>query len=170
MIQVFNFSVTGDCSNTGSGEVSFDITGTTPTVAPFSVTDATGLGLLPLSAGTLTYTVTGLTGGTYYATVADSSSEKIVQNIYISTGTTATIDSTAPSCGLDDGVITGFTSAVYGTSTFVLYDGSDNYITSASTPTPYYEFINLSAGTYYIVANDGGGCTGITASVILTPS
>ena len=170
MIQVFNFSVTGDCSNTGSGAVSFDITGTTPTVAPFSVTDATGLGLLPLSAATLTYTVTGLTGGTYYATVADSSSEKIVQNIYISTGTTATIDSTAPSCGLDNGVITGFTSAVYGTSTFVLYDGSDNYITSASTPTPYYEFINLSAGTYYIVANDGGGCTGITASVILTPS
>ena len=38
------------------------------------------------------------------------------------------------------------------------------------TPTPYYEFTNLSAGTYYIVANDGGGCTGITASVILTPS
>ena len=40
MIQVFNISVTGDCSNTGSGEVSLDITGTTTTVAPFSVTDA----------------------------------------------------------------------------------------------------------------------------------
>ena len=170
MIQVFNFNITGDCSNTGSGAVSFDITGTTPTVAPFSITDATGQGLLPLSAATLTYTVTGLTGGTYYATIADSSSEKVVQNIYISTGTTATIDSTAPSCGLDNGVITGFTSAVYGNSTFELYDGDNNYITSAITPTTYYEFTNLSAGTYYIVANDGGGCTGITSSVILTTS
>lgn len=170
MIQLVNFSVTGDCSNTGSGAVSFEITGTTPTVSPFSVTDATGQGLLPLSAATLTYTVTGLTGGTYYATIADSSSEKVVQNIYISTGTTATIDSTAPSCGLNNGVITGFTSGVYGNVTFQLYDGNDNYITSAVTPTSYYEFTNLSAGTYYIVANDGGGCTGITASVILTPS
>ena len=49
-------------------------------------------------------------------------------------------------------------------------DGSNNYITSAQTPNTYYEFTSLSAGTYYIIANDGGGCTGITASVILTPS
>jgi hypothetical protein len=166
-IQVYNYSVTGDCSNTGSGAVYFDITGDTPN---FSVTDATGLGLLPLSANTTFYSVTGMTGGTYYAQIADAGTTKIVQPIYISTGTTATIDSTATSCGLDNGVITGFTPTVYGNASFILYDGDDNYITSATTPTPYYAFTNLSAGTYYIVANDGGGCTGITASVILTPS
>jgi hypothetical protein len=166
-IQIYNYSVTGDCSNTGSGAVSFNITGDTPN---FSVTDATGLGLLPLSANTTFYSVTGMTGGTYYAQVVDAGTTKIVQPIYISTGTSATIDSTAPSCGLDNGVITGFTPTVYGNASFVLYDGNDNLITSASTPAPYYVFNNLSADTYYIVANDGGGCTGITASVILTPS
>jgi hypothetical protein len=166
-IQIYNYSVTGDCSNTGSGAVFFNITGDTPN---FSVTDATGLGLLPLSANTTFYAVTGMTGGTYWATVADAGTTKIVQAIYISTGTTVTIDSTPTSCGLDNGVITGFTSTVYGNATYALYDGDDNYITSATTPATYYEFTNLSAGTYYIVANDGGGCTGITASVILTPS
>lgn len=170
MIQVYNYSVTGDCSNTGVGAVTFEISGTTPTVSPFSVTDATGQGLLPLSAATVTYTVTGLTGGTYYAQIADSSSDKAVQNIYISTGTTATIDSIPTSCGLDNGVITGYTSGVYGNVSFVLYDGSNNYVNSATTTFNYYEFDSLSAGTYYIVANDGGGCTGITSSVILTPS
>lgn len=165
MIQVYDLSVTGDCSNTGTGAVFFNITGDTAT---YSVADAAGL-YLPSSASTTFYYVTGLTGGTYYVNVANVTT-KIVQPFYVSTGTTATIDSTAPSCGLDNGVITGFTSDVYGSATFVLYDGSNNYITSATTPTPYYEFINLSAGTYYIVANDGGGCTGITSSVILTPS
>ena len=170
MIQVYNYSVTGDCSNTGSGAVYFDITGSTPTVAPFSITDATGQGLIPLSAATTSYSVTGLTGGTYYAQIADSSTDKIVQNIYISTGTTATIDSIPTSCGFDNGVITGFTSAVYGNVTFLLYDGSDNYVTSGVSVSNFYEFTSLSAGTYYIVANDGGGCSGITSSVIITPS
>ena len=170
MIQVYNYSVTGDCGNTGVGAVSFNITGTPPTVSPFSVTDATGLGLIPLSAATLSYSVTGLTGGTYYATIADSSSEKIVYNIYISTGTTATIDSTPTTCGQNNGTITGFTSGVYGLVSFNLYDINDNLISGVTTSNSYYEFTSLSAGTYYIVANDGGGCTGITASVILTPS
>lgn len=170
MIQVYNYSVTGDCGNTGVGAVSFNITGTTPTVSPFSVTDATGLGLIPLSAATLSYSVTGLTGGTYYATIADSSSEKIVYNIYISTGTTATIDSTPTTCGQNNGTITGFTSGVYGLVSFNLYDINDNLISGVTTSNSYYEFTSLSAGTYYIVANDGGGCTGITASVILNPS
>ena len=169
MIQIYNYNVTGDCSNMGVGAVSFDITGTT-VVPPFSVTDATGLGLLPLSAATFTYSVSGLTGGTYYAEISDSSTVKQVFNIYISTGTTATIDSVPTTCGIDNGVITGFTSGVFGSVSFVLYDGDDNYIESATTPFNNYEFTSLSAGTYYIVANDGGGCTGITSSVILTPS
>ncbi len=166
-ILIYNYSVTGDCSNTGSGAVSFDITGSTPTVSPFSISDATGQGLLPLSAATNTYSVTGLTGGTYYAQLTDSSTEKEVLNIYISTGTTATIDSSNTTCGQNNGTITGFTSGVYGLVSFNLYDISNNLISGVTTSNSYYEFTSLSAGTYYIVANDGGGCTGITASVIL---
>ena len=166
-IQIYNYSVTGDCSNTGSGAVYFNITGDTPN---FGVVDGTGLGLLPVSANTTTYYVNGLTGGTYWAEVYDASATKVLQPIYISTGTTTSIDSTPTTCGLNNGVVTGFTSGLYGNASFVLYDGSDNYITSATTPTPYYAFTSLSAGTYYIVANDGGGCTGVTASVIVTSS
>jgi large repetitive protein len=166
-IQINNYSVTGDCSNTNSGAVYFRITGDTPN---FGVVDGSGLGILPTSANTTTYYVTGLSGGTYWAEVYDSAGTKVLQPIYISTGTTATIDSSPTSCGLDNGTITGFTAGVYGSAKFILYDGSNNYITSADTPNSYYTFTSLSAGTYYIVANDGGGCTGITASVILTPS
>lgn len=166
-IQIYGLSVTGDCTNSGLGAVYFEITGDMPN---FGVVDGTGLGLLPASADTTSYYVTGLTGGTYWAEIYDSGTNIVLQPFSISTGTTISIDSTAPSCGLNNGVITGFTSSVYGNATFELYDGDDNYITSGLTPTPYYEFTNLSAGTYYIVADNGGGCTGITASVILTPS
>ena len=166
-IQIYNYSVTGDCSNTGSGEVYFNITGDTPN---FGVVDGTGLGLLPVSANTTTYYVNGLTGGTYWAEVYDASTTKVLQPIYISTGTTTSIDSAPTTCGLNNGTVTGFTSGVYGNANFELYDGSDNLISSASSSSSNYTFTSLSAGTYYIVANDGGGCSGITASVIINPS
>jgi hypothetical protein len=34
----------------------------------------------------------------------------------------------------------------------------------------YFEFSNLSADTYYVIADDGGGCTGSTSSVLIQPS
>lgn len=166
-ISVYNFNVTGDCSNTNSGSVYFNITGSTP---PFAVTCITSGCPLPTSAATLSYSASSLSADTYFLQIIDGASNSYLQAVYISSGTTATIDSQNTSCGLDNGIITGFTSGVYGIATFTLYDGSDNYVTSATTPNSYYDFTSLSAGTYYIVANDGGGCTGITASVILTPS
>ena len=166
-IVIYNYSVTGDCSNTGSGEVYFDITGTTP---PFAVNCISSGCSLPTSASTTSYSATSLTANTYFLQIVDGASNSYVQAVYISSGTTASIDSQNTTCGLNNGVITGFTSGVYNQSTYDLYDGSNNFITSASTPNNYYEFTSLSAGTYYIVANDGGGCTGITASVIITPS
>jgi hypothetical protein len=166
-IVIYNYSVTGDCSNTGSGEVYFNITGTTP---PFAVNCIYSGCSLPTSAATTSYSATSLTANTYFLQIVDGASNSYVQAVYISSGTTASIDSQNTTCGLNNGVITGFTSGVYNQSTYDLYDGSNNFITSASTPNNYYEFTSLSAGTYYIVANDGGGCTGITASVIITPS
>jgi len=166
-ISIYNLNVTGDCSNTNSGSVSFNITGSTP---PFAITCITSGCPLPTSAATLSYSATSLSAGTYFLQIVDGASNSYLQSVYISSGTTATIDSLNTSCGLDNGEVTGFTSGVYGTATFTLYDGDDNYISSATTPNSNYTFTSLSAGTYYIVANDGGGCTGITASVILTPS
>ncbi len=167
-ISVYNLIVSGDCNNTGSGAVSFGVTGGT---APYAITCINST-LPPTSAltGPYDYTAISLTADTYFLQITDAGSYSIIQSIYISSGTTATIDSTPTSCGLNNGSVTGFTSGAYGNVKFSLYDGSDNFIISAQTPTSYYEFLSLSAGTYYIVADDGGGCTGITASVILTPS
>jgi len=166
-IVIYNYSVTGDCSNTGSGEVYFDITGTTP---PFAVNCISSGCPLPTSAATTSYSATSLTADTYFLQIVDGASNSYVQAVYISSGTTASIDSLNTTCGFENGVITGYTSGVYNQATFTLYDGSNNYITSAATPNNYNVFTTLSAGTYYIVADDGGGCTGITASVIITPS
>lgn len=166
-IVIYNYSVTGDCSNTGSGEVYFDITGTTP---PFAVTCITSGCPLPTSAATTSYSATSLSADTYFLQIVDGASNSYLQSIYISSGTTASIDSLNTTCGLNNGVITGYTSGVYNQATFTLYDGLNNYVTSAATPNNYNVFTTLSAGTYYIVANDGGGCTGVTASVIITPS
>jgi hypothetical protein len=168
MANVYNLIISGDCNNTGSGAVSFGVTGGTP---PYAITCINST-LPPTSAltGPYEYTAISLTADTYFLQITDAGSYSNIQSIYISSGTTASIDSVPTSCGLNNGSITGFTSGAYGNVKFTLYDGSDNYITSAQTPSPYYEFTSLSAGTYYIIADDGGGCTGITASVILTPS
>ena len=143
-ITIYNYSVTGDCSNTGSGAFSFDITGTTP---PFAVTCISSGCSLPTSATTTSYGVSGITADTYFLQVVDGSSNNYVQAVYISSGTTATIDSENTTCGLDNGSITGYTSGVYGVSEFDLYDGSNNFITSAQSSTNYYNFTSLSAGT-----------------------
>jgi hypothetical protein len=168
-INVYSYNVTGDCQNIGAGSVSFSITGDTP---PFAV-NCINSGLPPTSALTAPYeySATSLTADTYFLQITDGSSTSIIQAVYISSGTTATIDSSNTTCGLDNGTVTGFTSGVYGAgATFTLYDGSYNLISSDTSPFPNYTFTSLSADTYYIVANDGGGCSGITASVIINPS
>lgn len=166
-ISINNLLITGDCSNTSSGVVYFEIIGTTP---PFAVNCLNTSCSLPSSASTIFYEYSGMSADTYFLQIVDGSSNSYVQAIYISSGTTATIDSQHTTCGADNGSVTGFTSEVYGFTSFYLYDGNDNYITSANSITNYYEFTSLSADTYYIVCDDGGGCTGITASVVINPS
>ena len=168
-ISLLQFNITGDCQNIGSGEVFLKVTGDTP---PFAVSCISPSCPLPSSGLTAPYEYyySGLTGGTYFLEITDGGNASIVKSVYISSGTTATIDSAPTTCGFDNGSITGFTSGVYGFTTFQLYDGDDTYITSATSVTTNYNFTSLSAGTYYIVANDGGGCTGVTASVIINPS
>ena len=166
-ISIYNYILIGDCSNTSSGSVSFDITGTT---GPFAVNCLNTACPLLTSASTYSYSASSLSADTYFLEVVDGASNKIVVSVYISSGTNVTIDSTSTICGLDNGSITGYTSAVYGKGTYYLYDGSSNYISSGETPNNYFDFGSLSAGTYYIVADDGGGCSGITASVVIDPS
>jgi hypothetical protein len=167
LITILNFSVSGDCENLNQGSVYFDITGTTPN---FGVTDGLGLGLIPTSANTTSYSVSGLSGGTYWALVTDAGLTETLVPIYISTGTSVSVTSTPTTCGGDNGTLTAFTDGIYGTATFYLYSGDNELISSAVTPNNFYEFTSLYDGTYYVIADDGGGCSGISESAIIIQS
>lgn len=167
---LINYGVTGDCTNTISGAISFEISGTTPPYVVSCLNTSCVISPTIVTGPPYTFQYVGLSADTYFLEIKDASNSTFIQSVHISSGTTATIDSADTTCGFDNGSVTGFTNGAYGLATFDLYDGDDNFITSASTPNDYYDFQSLSAGTYYIVANDGGGCTGITASVIINPS
>jgi len=166
-ILLSNYNVTGDCTNTVSGAVYFEITGTTPGFVVSCLNTSCIIPTTIVSGPPYIFEFVGLSADTYFLQITDGASNSLIQSVYVSSGTTATIDSTDTTCGLDNGSVTGFTSGVYNLAEFSLYDGDDNFIVSADTPNNFYTFQGLSGGTYYIVADDGGGCTGITASVVI---
>ncbi len=164
-IFVTNYSVTGDCSNTSSGAVYFDITGTS---SPYLV-QCISCGL-PTSAATTSYSVTGLSAGTYFLEIVDAVSTTAITAVYISSGTCVSIDGTEyTSCGLDNGSLTASTSGVYGTSTFYLYN-TLGFVSSATSLTGSYIFSPLSPDFYYVIADDGGGCTGQSETCLIKSS
>ena len=63
VITIYDYSVTGDCSNVGAGEVTFKVTGDSPTW--YVVQTPTPNNPLPTSGltGSDTYYFSGLTGG-----------------------------------------------------------------------------------------------------------
>lgn len=164
----YNLSVTGDCSNIGAGAVQFDIIGTAPT---YTVSGASGVHVIPLS-GT-TYLETGLTAGDYLFSITDSclpSNTEIFVNVYISSGTCVSITGLEnTNCGLSNGALTAQTSNYYGSATFSLY-GSSGLISSFNVFTDIYVFDSLSADTYYVISDDGGGCTGKSETCIVKSS
>ena len=154
-----NIQITGDCQNTGSGAFSFTIAGG---VGPYSVSEFTTTGLIPPAGPVTAYTATSLTAGTYTVEILDSCSEpghtRGFFNFTISSGSCVSIETSGTTCGLNNGSITANTSVVYGTSTLDLYDIDGNLIDSGNNINN--TFNNLSPGLYYVIGNDGGGCTG----------
>lgn len=169
-IIINNYSVTGDCSNLSGGSVSFEITGDSPT---WAVSEVTTSGLFPTSAATTGYTVTNLPAGSYWVQVEDSaiptSSVDLIP-VYISSGTCVSIEAQSTTCGNDNGSITATTEYVYGPIDFYLYDINDNLVDSAIGVNNDYVFNSLSADTYYVSADDGGGCSGRSESCIILSS
>ena len=169
-IIINNYSVTGDCSNLGVGEVYFDITGDSPT---WAVSEITSSGLLPISASTTNYYVNNLPAGNYFIEIVDSglpTAETLILPIYISSGTCISIEVTGTTCGLNNGTLTATTEHVYGPIDFYLYDINNNLVDSAIDVSNDYVFNGLSANTYYVIADDGGGCTGRSESCIINTS
>lgn len=166
-------SLTGDCSNTNSGAFDIQIYGSAPDYTIQWLSPA-AFGTIVLGEGVTGYTVTDLSASTYTFTIIDSCSPEnnsYPVNVYISSGTCVSIgDFENTLCGLDNGSISAVTSNSYGLSSFYLYDSVNGYITSATSVTNDYQFTNLSASTYYVVADDGGGCTGQSESIIIQDS
>lgn len=172
-----NISITGDCSNTNSGGISFIITGSTlpPLAPPYTVTELSSSGLLPTSATTTDYSATGLSGGSYSLSITDSclvpGNNTIIYNFVISTGTCVSLTTlNDTSCGFSNGSLTANLSYDYGGGEVFLYETTNGYQTSGGTTLGSFTFNSLSAGTYYVIADDGGGCTGKSESCIIKPS
>lgn len=189
MVNNVGVILTGDCQNSNSGAYNIKITGSSPDyriefISPSVPTSyicngCTVLGsYIYLGPQETEFTAYNLSGGFYSLVVYDSdtpSNANLEVTFNISTGTCVNVTSVQnTTCGLNNGFITASTSNSFGsTRNFSLYDGNNNFITSATTPNNFYVFgfsPQLSAGTYYVVANDGGGCSGRSESVIIKSS
>jgi len=168
----YSLNITGDCSNINVGTFELSILGTAPDYTIQWISPAS-YGTIALGPGVTTYSESGLSAATYTFNIIDSCEPNTVVpvNVYISSGTCVSIESFEDTlCGENNGSLSAVTSGYYGTATFSLYDSVYGFIMSASTAGNSYQFTNLSASTYYVIANDGGGCTGQSESVIIKDS
>jgi len=165
-------SLSGDCTNSNLGGFSIDITGSAPDYSIQWINPA--LGTIVLGAGVTGYTATTLSAGTYSFNILDSCSPTNTSypvNINISSGTCVSISGIQnTTCNLNNGSITGQTSNLYNVGLFSLYNTLSGFVTSGSSFSNTYAFTDLSPGIYYIIADDGGGCSGQSETTIIQPS
>ena len=167
----FNYivSITGDCSNVGAGAILFTPTGGT---APYTVEWQTPN--LGTDQAVLSSYRNLLQPNTYVLRVNDSTlptNEEFYVNIPISDGICCDILSVSnTTCSLNNGGVTGTTTSDYSSTNIFLFFSDDTYITSAVTNQAQFIFSNLTAGTYYALAQDLGGCTGRSECFIVEDS
>jgi hypothetical protein len=168
----FEIQVTGDCSNTSSGSFSIAINGNAPDYTIQFISPTTDVYYLGNNVTATTFT--SLSAGTYVFEVIDScltAGTPTIASLTVSSGTTVTCtDISNTSNDLNNGSITAQTYNLYGVSSFYLYDYDNGYLTSGDSFFNYFIFDSLSAATYYVIANDGGGCTGQSETVIIKSS
>lgn len=181
----YNISITGDCSGGSTGALYFDVTGDSPN---WIVTEVTISGLLPTSALTPSnnsYYVGNLPSGLYSITVTETvippaTPAQITYGFYVSSGLTVSAVAQDTTCQLQNGSITGFTQIDASTqimpTDFNLYNVGGGFISSGQTSfnvgtfQNFFEFNNLSPGSYYVEAFNEGGCSGRSESVVVKSS
>lgn len=176
-ILISDYSITGDCLNTSSGELFFEVLGDSPN---WVVSEISGSGLLPttvLTPSSNSYYVSGLPPGNYAFQVIESTIPPTLavsefRSFWISSGTSVSVTSQDTTCNFDNGSVTAYTSYNFGDSTFELFDDTATLISLGNTSfgETFFVFNNLQPGTYYIIGDDGGGCQGISESFIIKPS
>jgi hypothetical protein len=166
----YNISVTGDCSQNGSGVISILPYGTVPPYTVQWISPNLGTDILtttPSVKSELWY-------NTYSLRINDSTlpvNNEIYVNIPVSSGLCCSISATQnTTCSLNNGSVTGTSNTVYSSTVYYLYFGDGTFSQSATTNQPTVVFGNLTAGTYYMVANDLGGCSGKSQDFIIEES
>ena len=167
MINILEFSITGDCSGTGSGAIYVEVSGNSPS---WTFSEVSSTGLLPTSATTYSYYVDNLPSDYYSLLIQDSAGTSQIIPFYISSGTSVSISASGTTCGFNNGVIEASTNYFYGYASYWLYNSLGGLISTANTVSTSYLFNGLSADTYYVVGDDGGGCTGMSATVSIQTS
>lgn len=167
MINILEFSISGDCGGLGNGSIFIEVTGTSPS---WSFYEVSSTGNLPTSATTNIYEVENLPSDYYSLEIQDSAGGTQLLTFYISSGTSVSVSSTGTTCGFNNGEVLASTTNVYGVGTYSLYDLMGNFMQSAATIDTSYTFQGLSADTYYIIADDGGGCDGMSGTFTIAPS
>jgi hypothetical protein len=168
----YTASITGDCSNTNLGAFTININGEAPDYTIQWLSPTTGT--TSLGVGVTAYTQTNLSAGTYSFNIIDSctpTNTVLPVNVYISSGTCVSITNIQNTlCNANNGSLTATTNNSYGGSSFSLYDEITGLISTQYPGNNYYVFNNLPSGTYYVIGDDGGGCTGKSESVIIKDS
>jgi hypothetical protein len=167
----YNISVTGDCSNNGSGAIELSLFGGTP---PYTVQWQAPLIQVEV-IDVEPSIITNLTASNYSVRVNDSTLPTNLDffiNIPVSSGVCASVLNVQnTTCNFFNGSVTGTSSSQYSSTNFFLL-GMDNTIIQSATTTNTTDIVfeGLSAGTYFMIAEDLGGCTGATQSFIIDPS
>lgn len=159
----YEFFVTGDCSNNGSGIIDISLSGG---VAPYTID------WVNPNIGTGNFK-SGLNAGVYIVRANDSLGDvnnEFYINIIVSSGGCLSVSSvSATTCGQDNGTITISGDSTAYPVNISLYSGN-TVVQTLTTLTGDATFINLPAGVYRTYYEDYGGCSGYSESVIVDSS
>jgi hypothetical protein len=160
-------SITGDCSQNGSGKVSvYPTTGEPPYIIQWLDPD---LGSDYVVSGE-TSLRENLYTGNYTISITDSSIPNQSSPVlaYVPYQTCCNIDSiSATTCGLDNGIVNISTNSNYLINNFYIYDSNDSLVSSSTTVSQTYVYDSLSAGTYYSIVIDDSGCSGRSENFLI---
>ena len=169
-------TLTGDCSNNGSGGFTVYFQEDEFFSPPFFIewlTPSSGVTFSSTTSLTNTYSVTGLTAGTYSFNVQGQSgviSGPVNYTLFINSANTVSLESTQnTNCGSYNGTVTLNAPDTVFLNTFYLYN-QDGFFSSATTTNSILTFKNLYSGLYYVEAVDYGGCVGISNTVFVGSS
>jgi len=166
----YNILITGDCESNGTGIISILPNGGTPPYTVEWVSPSLGSDVVSLEPSVRS----GLSANDFALRLNDSTipeNQEFFVNIPLSNGVCCQILGIQnTTCDSINGSVTGTSSSDYSSTNFYVYKSDDTFVTSATTNVSEVIFGFLSAGTYYMVAEDLGGCTGKSETFIIQES